>query len=66
MNESFTKLNRKQFIKMWRTMKAEVGNRTTSIFDDVDRQSIRQLMDRYESRIVLDRNLNKKLWRFWK
>lgn len=69
MNENFTKLNRKQFVKMWRTMKAEVGNRRTALtgFGNTDIKTIRELMDRYEARIVLDRVLNrKKWWRFWK
>ena len=68
MDESFTKLNRKQFIKMWRTMKDEAGNRRTSLVGTVndDVIDIRELMDRYEAKVVLDKVLNKKLWRFWR
>ena len=58
MNENFTKLSRKQFIKMWRTMKDEAGNRRTSLAGSVngDVMTIHELMDRYEARIVLDRS----------
>jgi len=65
MNENFTKLNRKQFIKMWRTMKAESGDRRTHIMPGLDEATIRELMNRYEARIVLDRVLNRKWWRLW-
>ena len=65
MDENFTKLNKKQFVKMWRTMKAEVGTRRTSLegIVDVDIKTIHELMDRYESRIVLDKVLNRPWWR---
>ncbi len=69
MNENFTKLSRKQFIKMWRTMKAEVGGRMTRLEGSniTIQRTVRQLMDRYEARIVLDPVLNrKKWWRFWR
>ena len=58
MNENFTKLSRKQFIKMWRTMKDEAGNRRTSLAGTVndDVIDIRELMARYEAKVVLDRS----------
>ena len=59
--EKFTKLSKKEFIKIWRTMKAETGNRQTCFMSGVDEVSIKQLMERYEARTFLLRK--KKFWR---
>jgi len=52
MNEQFTKFKRKEFIKMWRTMRAEVGNRITVSNSSKEVDSIKYLMDTYEVRMI--------------
>ena len=64
MNEQFTKFKRKEFIKMWRTMKAETGYRYSTSDYNHETQSIRSLMERYEERMFIEIE-NKRKWYKW-
>ena len=52
VKERFTKFRKKDLIKMWRTLKAESGDRQTHIMPRLDEASIRQLMNRMEERTI--------------
>jgi hypothetical protein len=52
LKEIYTKFSKKEFIKMWRTMKAETGSRQTHIVSGVDEKSISGIMNRYEERTI--------------
>jgi len=58
--ERFTKFNKKRFIKMWRTMKAEVGDRQTHLMPGIDVVSIKQLMNRYEARSITVKQMKRR------
>lgn len=51
-NERFTKFRKRNLIKMWRTLKAESGYRQTISGFPNHQQTLRELMDIHEERMI--------------